>query len=257
MATRTLTLPSWVNVVLEGGGLELERAAVDYARLSKLLAGDWRQRALEVSTLITDVTTRELEVQEAEARLRRRAVNEPELASSLGLMKLVQQRRGVLTAQLQCTESDLCVALDRVREDAEEAAQLVRAWQQFGAERSAWTLVLSTMLAAAPIASYLVAKSLGGVTFDLGGILDSAASVLALLGSAAVGVVSRARINSWGWLRNASGEGASWTPTAIVFSVLLACLPLSQVAPAVAGALALAANAVHLVGTAIAWWRRS
>jgi hypothetical protein len=256
MATRTLALPSWMNVALEGGGLELERAAVDYARLNALLRSDWRLRALDVSKLITEVTTREAAVLEAEERARKRAATHPEFASSLELMRLVQKRRCALSQLLQVRDADLRVALDRVREEAEEAAQLVRAWSQFRAERSLWTVGLLLMLGAAPVASYLVARELGGVRFDFAGILDSAASVLALFTSALAGVVSRARFGSWEWLRNPNGDGISWAPTAVVFGVLLACLPLTQLAPTAAGAVALAASAVHLLGTCLAWWRR-
>ncbi|MBL8910054.1 MAG: hypothetical protein JNM17_05035 [Archangium sp.] len=254
MATRTLTLPSWMNVVLEGGGLELERAALDYARLTTLLRSDWKQRALELSNLITDVTTRELAVVEAEERARKRAATDPDFQSSLGLTRLVKERRSTLAAQLGVAESDLCVALDRVREEADEAAQLVRAWHQFALERSAWSVVLTLLFAAAPVVSYFVAREQGGVRFDLGGILDSAQSVLALLFSAGVGVVSRARLGSWDWLHDAP---INWTSTFVAFAVLLLCLPLSQVLPAFAGGIALGTSALQLGGTLIAWRRRS
>lgn len=147
------------------------------------------------------------------------------------------------------------MALDRVREEAEEAAQLVRAWDQFSLERTVWSAILIAMFGAAPLVSYLVARELGGVRFDLGGILDSAPSVLALLFGAGVGVVSRARLGSWEWLHD--DVPISWKSTFAAFAVLLLCLPLSQVVPAVAGGIALTTSALHLGGTLIAWRRRS
>ena len=47
-----LSFPSWVNVVLEGGGLTLERALVAYRELARHLRGDWRAQAREVDMVM-------------------------------------------------------------------------------------------------------------------------------------------------------------------------------------------------------------
>ncbi|MFO0595396.1 MAG: hypothetical protein U0228_08830 [Myxococcaceae bacterium] len=261
MATRTLALPSWMNVVLEGGGLELERAAVEYVQLRTLLEGDWRPRALEVVALTTSVATREFAVLEAEQRAQRRAALDPEFVPGASLTKVVRERRAALAATLKTPEVELCAALDRVREEAEEASRLARAFRQLHVERTAWTAGLAAMLGAAPLASYIVARQLGGVRFDLSGLIDSPASVLALLLACAAGAIAQARLSAWDWLRGWNGAPATqppgWTATlALLGVVVVTSVPLTPLAPTVSAGLAFSAT-LALLGRVVLAWRRA
>lgn len=85
--------PAWVNVVLEGGGLTLERALVAYRQLARHLEGDWRPHARAVQALARQIVGHETEVHEVEERAVRRST----LSKMAEIEKLA---RAVLAAEV-------------------------------------------------------------------------------------------------------------------------------------------------------------
>ena len=72
-----MRLPDWLNVALEGGVLELQRALVHYRALRRHLSGDWRPHAAELAELCAALAEREDAVDDALDRAVRRARHDP------------------------------------------------------------------------------------------------------------------------------------------------------------------------------------
>jgi hypothetical protein len=244
-------VPRWVDVVLEGGWLHLERALVEYRALTKLLAHDWQHRALEVQALARTLAARELDTVDAEARARHRSSFELELRDAAQLAEAVGRAREALCRALQTSPEHLCAALAVLEQNAEEAAMVARAWRQFTGERTGWTLLSLAALGLAPLLSYASAST-GGmpVRFDLTGLTDSIA-VLGLLTASALALAAQARREFWAWLKPFK---QSWALTlALAGATALGCLP---VFPRAGALVAIVASAWLSLRAVWPWWRR-
>lgn len=249
----TMTAPRWVDVVLEGGGLTLERALLDYRRLATLVRGDWRLRALEVQELARQVSARELEVAEVEERARHRATVDPSFASGLRLIDDVKASRDVLCGGLKTSPGKLCVALDELAEEAHEAALVGRAWRRFSFERSLWSVGAVAMLGIAPVVSWREAERLGGVKLDFVGLIDSPGPVVGVLAVLLAVVASQLRLESWYWLYGVRPGG--WMVTVSTSAAVIVCCALPPLQRSETGLAVFVACCGLVVRALLLWWR--
>jgi len=245
----TMTAPRWVDVVLEGGGLTLERALLDYRRLATLVRGDWRLRALEVHELARQVLGKELEVAEVEERARHRVAIDPSFAQGLRLLDDVKASRDALCASLKTSPGTLCVALDALAEEAHEAALVSRAWRRFSFERSLWIVGAVAMLSIAPLVSWREAVRLGGVKLDFVGLIELA-GVFAVL---VVAVASQLRFESWYWLCGL--RSGRWAVTVSACAAVLVACALPPLQCSETGLAVFVVCCGLVVRALLKWWR--
>lgn len=252
MQLARVAVTRWVDVVLEGGGLRLERSLLEYRALTKWLKTNWQSSALEVRRLAQSIATRELEVVDAEARARHRASLDGELAEAAHLAETVRRARLELCATLETAPEELCTALTRLAQQAEEAAMVSRAWTHFTSERTACTVVGAVALGVAPVISYALASE-GGVPvrFDPLGLVDNI-SVLGMFGACGVALLVQWRREFWRWLHPFE---QSWPVSlGLTAVVLVGSLPIIPSFRAPMALAALAACAVLFARAAWPWW---
>lgn len=248
-----MTSPRWVDVVLEGGGLTLERALLDYRRLATLVRGDWRLRGFAVEELARQCSARELEVAEVEARALHRATLEASVAHVRGLVDEVRRARGVLCHELKTPPGRLCVALDLLADEAHEATLVGRAWRGFRFERSLLSVGVLAVLGIAPLVSWREATRLGGVTLDFVALIEAPGPRVGVLATLVVVLASQLRFERWRWLHGVRAPG--WGATlSLCAAVVVGCLfpPLRRSETGVAVFVACSGLVVRSM---LQWWR--
>lgn len=199
-----MRVAAWLDVALEGGVLELERALEEYRTLRRLLGGDWRARAGKVAEVTGDARLRHREVEAALERARRRVRMDSAAAPAAALAARVEQERealmGVL-AKVRGAEAGFPLQLDWLFDAATDEAFFERSQVRFRSERLAWTVLFLGLTPSLPWHAWYTASDGGTVpvTFGIVGLGEAAVwgPLLALL--AAV-LASWARLLSWTWL---------------------------------------------------------
>lgn len=199
--------PQWVNVVLEGGGLELEQALAEGRRLRRLLDRGWVRRPVAVADACEAVARHQERADAALARARRRAAQNPSAAAVRGLVAAVEQEQRRLREALDRVLpggageglSARVLALDRV---VREEAWFQLAWRRFDLERLAMTAGGLAWLAAVPLASWWTGSSGGHVPtlVDLAVAFEQPLTWDALVLSAGATLFAYLRAASWRWL---------------------------------------------------------
>lgn len=199
-----MQLAAWLDVALEGGVTELERALCDYRALRRLLSGNWRMKARRVEDLAGDVRERWLDVDRALDRARRRARVDDAASAGLELARRVETERSALEAALSgaCPpRAPVLVQLDRLCEAAEEEAHYERSMERFRAERVAWTVGMLGLMPAIPFSAWWTASAGGtiGTIFSADGLAEPQCLFL-LLALFSLISLSTLRLSSWSWL---------------------------------------------------------
>ena len=220
--------PRWVNVVLEGGGLELEQALAQYRRLRKLVERGWVRRAVEVADACEAVARHEARVEAAVARARRRVAQDPSAVAVSGLVEAVEQEqrklRAAIDAALPGGAGDglgaRVFALDKV---VREEAWFRFAWRRFDLERVVMTVAALEWAGAVPLASWWAGSGGGHVPtlFDLPSAFDQPLVWAALVVSTLATSLAYLRAASWRWL------GVSTPPISLGLLAGLAALGVS------------------------------
>lgn len=200
-------LPRWVNVVLEGGGLELEQALAQYRRLRKLVERGWVRRSVQVADACQAVSRHQERVGAAMGRARRRAAQDASAAAVRGLVEAVEQeQRRLREAVDQALPggageglSARVLALDRV---VREEAWFQLAWRRFDLERLAMTAGALAWVGAVPLASWWTGSGGGYVPtlIDPRSAFEQPLAWAALLLSAVATLFAYLRAASWRWL---------------------------------------------------------
>ncbi len=202
-----MRLPGWLDIALEGGVLELERALAEYAALNRALQGRWGARALSVAEACRRIEHREDNVQRALDRARSRARLDRAARAVLPLVERVLAERGRLEVRLGAVapamrHRALGPLLREVAETAEETGWLQAAFARFDRERLVFVLASSACAVLVPLVCWYHA-SCGGVVptlVDFRGLVDPPSLwmiVAALWVAAAFGW---GRLWSWKWL---------------------------------------------------------
>lgn len=199
-----MRLPAWLDVALEGGVLELERALAEYRSLRRSLSGDWRPRASHLAEVSASTRNRFSWVEAALERAHRRAKVDSAAGPAEALAKRVEQERDELQVDLsrfRGKSGGLCQQLAWLHELASEESHFARSLLRFRRERSGMTVVLLGLGLAVPWSTWVVA-SMGGqvhTIISVEGLEQPAVWVLllALLGAVAA---CWARLLDWGWL---------------------------------------------------------
>ena len=199
-----MRFPAWLDVALEGGVLELERALAEYRSLRRGVTGDWRARATRLAELSACAKSRLSKVEAAIERAHRRAKTDGAAQPAEALAQRVEHERAELheaLSELRGKKSALPAQLGWLHELASEESHYARSLIRFRRERAGLTVVLFGLGLAAPWSSW-VAASMGGqvhTVLSVEGLEQPAVWVLllALLGLVAA---SWARLLDWGWL---------------------------------------------------------
>ena len=212
-----MQLAAWLDVALEGGVTELERALFDYRSLRRLLEGNWRLQALRVEELGAHVRTHWVDVERAIERARRRARSDEAAKPGLELAERVERARRELEAALSsvCSRTTAPLAqLDWLCDAAEEVAHYERSMLTFRMERVAWSVALLGVFPSIPFSAWWVASKGGtlGTIFSPDGLAEPQSLLLMLALSVLLGI-STFRLSHHGWLG---------VPTPILLSPLLA-----------------------------------
>lgn len=199
-----MQLAAWLDVALEGGVTELERALADCRALRRLLEGDWRLHARRVERLASDVRERWEAAGRAIDRAQRRAKVDEAAKPGLVLAERVERARADLWRVLAVIcprRGQALVKLDWLCEAAEEESHYANSMLRFRGERVAWTGALMTMVPAVPFSAWWVASDGGriGTVFSADGLAEPQALILCLVIFALV-IVSTLRLSSWSWL---------------------------------------------------------
>jgi hypothetical protein len=201
----SMRVPGWVNVVLEGGGLDLERALVEYRGLRRELVGAWQPNAAAIVRRSEGLALSAEAVESALDRARRRTRQDPsalairELADAV-LTERFRLLRSIDAAFSQASAFDsLGSKLLAIQESAREEAFLEQAWTRFHVER--WVMTVGTVLlfTLVPLASWWVASEGGAspVSIEPGAVFETPLGVAFL-------------VARWTWLLAACLRAASW-----------------------------------------------
>ncbi|MEW5738048.1 MAG: hypothetical protein AB1938_03925 [Myxococcota bacterium] len=196
-----MKLPDWLDVVLEGGALELQRALAEYRALRRLLAGDWRLHAGEVADLCHRLQAREHAVHAALERARRRAAQDPAARGALSLANEVEAERQRLFLALGSRGTFVARLLDR-EELARDISWFSVGLRRFRVERRAFLFLGAVGAWLVPFTSWLIASE-GGRVLTVVDFTALGATWLSWLPLAALaGLVSAfaLRLPSWSWL---------------------------------------------------------
>ena len=203
-----MRVPGWVNVVLEGGGLDLERALVEYRGLRRHLVGGWQPHAVSILDR-SERLRMSLEVVESALARAERRVHQDSSALAVGhLAEAVLTERSHLLRGIDATfppaaaYEGLGAKLLALQECVREEAWLQRAWRRFRVERWMMTVGTGLLFALAPLALWWVASNGGEspVVIDPGAVFDTPLGVVSLLARGAWLLGACVRATTWQWL---------------------------------------------------------
>jgi hypothetical protein len=197
-----------VNVVLEGGGLELEQALVQYRRLRGLLKPAWVREAVAVADTCAVIARHEEAVDAALTRAKRRVAQDPSALAVEGLLVAVERERTQLRAQLDLVlpaarpSDGFGTRMQALAQAAQEEAWFLLARRRFDTERTALTGVMLSLLTLVPLASWWVGSrgALVPTVIDVAAAADQPLAWLAVALSAGATVLAWLRVSTWRWL---------------------------------------------------------
>ncbi len=233
-----MRLPGWLDVALEGGALELQRALVRYRGLRRRVSGDWRPRASLIAEDCAALARSEAAVGRALDRAMRRARVDPHAGAAAHLAIAVEKERRRTAAVLAdvCGEDGtLAELLGLLEGTARDECYVESAWRRFNAERLVWTVLLAFGAASIPLGSWWSASAGGAVQtyFALDGLLDVPVYLLAGFWL----TVGQLRALAWSWLGIAVRP---WMAAASVTLTLTGLVgAMVEAIPVVAAAIAL------------------
>jgi hypothetical protein len=201
-----------LDIVLEGGGFELERALVRYRQLRRMLAGDWRPRACEVCAACDALLACESKVLRAEIRAVRRAELEVRARPALELVNEVVDERALLIrrlVQLRLGGESFEERLTVLANLAEDEGVLARTWRHWRLERALMSLALVGVLIGLPVETWLALTRFKSFAHGPDMIEAFLWGMPALLGAGLVLFVAAVRLPRYGWL----GIRAPWPGT--------------------------------------------
>ncbi|MCC6333076.1 MAG: hypothetical protein IT380_03695 [Myxococcales bacterium] len=194
-----MRLPDWLDVVLEGGALELQRALAEYRALRRLLAGGWEARADRIVELCATLQRRERAVDRALENARRRAVQEERAKVVLPLVAEVEAERERLRKTLG---AEVMTGLLRWEERGRDVCWFSSGLRRFHRER---VLFVTGGLASGllvPLLSWLHASEFGRfpTLFTPAALADTPLIWLPVGLFAGVVAAFALRLGSWSWL---------------------------------------------------------
>lgn len=196
-----MNLPGWLDVVLEGGVLQLQRALAGYRTLRRLHAAGWQTRAVEVVDTCQFLQRSEASVTDALERARRRARLEVNAQAVLPLVEEVERERARLISELGGGES-MVVLLSRFEETARDVSWFALAFRRFSFERRTLVGAGALSLGLVPLLSWGNASKWGVVPtlFDFSALAETDGVWALLVVMIAVVFLFWARLSTWGWL---------------------------------------------------------
>jgi hypothetical protein len=201
-----------LDIVLEGGGFELERARVRYRQLRRMLAGDWRPRAGAVCAACDALLACESKVLRAEVRAVRRAELEARARPALELVNDVVDERALLIrrlVQLSLGGESFEERLTVLANVAEDEAALSGAWRHWRAERAVMSFALLGVLVGLPVETWIAVARFEAFHPGTDMVEAFVWGMPAMLGAGLVLFVAAVRLPRYGWL----GVRAPWPGT--------------------------------------------
>lgn len=162
-----MRVPGWLDVALEGGVTELQKALAETTALRRAVRGHWRGRAQSLAEHTKAFWLKQEAIDDQLARARKRVRLEPRAKTVLPLVERVERERLALHHDLERVLDAKGVpeatAFRRMIELAEHWSWFESAWRRFRLERSVLGALLGVLTAAIPLACWLDASWWGSV----------------------------------------------------------------------------------------------